>query len=73
MLNFNNFSFPLGNKTSLERSMNNRDDRLGNRDIGNLALKLIVGVIVVRVLIVEPKGRGSLGPDDLGSDTRTTT
>ena len=53
--------------------MNNHDDRLGNRDIGNLALKLIVGVIVVRVLIVEPKGGGSLGPDDLGSDIGTTT
>ena len=53
--------------------MNNHDDRLGNRDIGNLAPKLIVGVIVVRVLIVEPKGRGSLGPDDLGSDIGTTT
>ena len=36
-------------------------------------MKLIVGVIVVRVLIVEPKGRGSLGPDDLGLDTGTTT
>lgn len=58
---------------SLERSMNNHDDRLGNRDIGNLALKLIVGVIVVRVLIVEPKGGGSLRPDDLGSDIGTTT
>lgn len=33
---------------SLERSMNNHDDRLGNRNLGNLALKLIVGVIFAR-------------------------
>lgn len=48
LLNFSNFSFPLGNKMSLERSMNNHDDRLGNRNLGNLALKLIVGVIFAR-------------------------
>lgn len=34
---------------SVERSMNNHD-KLGNMDIGNLALKLIFGVTVARVL-----------------------
>ena len=54
--------------------MNNDDDRLGNRDLGNLALNEAHSWgHVVRVLIVEPKGRGSLGPDDLGLDTGTTT
>lgn len=33
---------------SLERSMNNHD-KLGNRDIGNFALKLKFGVTVARV------------------------
>lgn len=53
---------------SLERSMNNHDDRLGNRDIGNLALKLIGGVIVASVLSTVDQGKG-----DLGSNPSTTT
>lgn len=60
MLNFSNFSFPLGNKISLERSVNNHDDTLGNRDIGNLALKLVVGVIVAKVLSSVDQGKGDI-------------
>ena len=50
---------------SLERSMNNHDDKLGNRDVGNLALKLIVGVIVARFLSSWTRGKrapGARGP-----------
>lgn len=36
LLNSSNFSFPLGNRMSLQRRMNNHDDTLGNRDTGNL-------------------------------------
>ena len=45
--------------------MNNHDDKLGNRDVGNLALKLIVGVIVARFLSSWTRGKrapGARGP-----------
>lgn len=38
--------------------MNNHDDTLGKRDIGNLALKLTVGVIVAKVLSSVDQGKG---------------
>lgn len=41
---------------SLERSMNNHD-KLGNRDIGNFALKLKVGVTVARVSSCVDQGK----------------
>lgn len=43
---------------SLERSMNNHDDTLGSRNIGNLALKLRVGVTVAEVLSSVDQGKG---------------
>jgi hypothetical protein len=40
LLNSSNLSFPLGNRMSLQRRMNSRDATLGN-----LALKLVIGVL----------------------------
>lgn len=53
--------------------MNNHDDTLGNRDIGNLALKLTVDVIVAKVLSSVDQGRGTTESHGLGSNPNTTT
>lgn len=54
--------------------MNNHDDTLGNRDIGNLALKFTVDVIVAKVLSSVDQGRGGMTEShDLGSNPNTTT
>lgn len=38
--------------------MNNHDDTLGNRNIGNLALQLVAGVTVAEVLSSVDQGKG---------------
>ena len=55
--------------------MNNHDDTLGNRDIGNLALKLTVGVIVAKILSSVDQGRGGgmTEAHSLSSNPNTTT